>query len=534
MRRLVIILLALCVLVGMVACEKAPEKRTYKVEIADNYPIANNLNSTYEAGETVTIQLETITEHYYVLRVNGAEQEMDREASDLTYTYFTFPMPEKDVVIEIEEQWVTIPPAPANPTVKSSTMILTIAETLPSCVAFEYREPNTPYCFYAFDEDEKLYRVLWTDWDGLKEKDRVIVEYEKLEKLTYAEYPDGGWTPQYELTATEVHTANCISKDQGAYLLTLPKSGQQIKLSYEEIRFAPYITDALVAEAENKVCDQVAQYDNSSGFYLQVNDDQLCLVQEVIHHFEPTETADGEIISGCGFDHEHLFFSEPISRSPVSTQSGTRDDSLWKDIANHFSEHLDMINFVPGLSQGDFIDQVGLYRYKGISVMAQGNSVNYDGPNGGGWLMNAEDIYSFQNDCYYTDTSVKYFNKMSTTVPLEGLVLPYDIHFEDTLVEAFRKIGIPMDPLADFVPDPKSDVAMTLYHDDSATILYKQFGNTQEPVDYQYPFEISYTQNYEINQTTTVQRTIILRYTYVTDCGLGEVVISVSEWDCLE
>ena len=107
---------------------------------------------------------------------------------------------------------VEIPPAPVD---QCSSIALTIVETEPSGVAFEYREPNTPYCFYAFDEDENLYRVLWTDWDGLREKDRVIVEYKKLEELTYDEYPDGGWTPQYELTATGVHTANCISKDQG-------------------------------------------------------------------------------------------------------------------------------------------------------------------------------------------------------------------------------------------------------------------------------------------------------------------------------
>ena len=83
------------------------------------------------------------------------------------------------------------------------TMALTIVETQPSAPAFEYQDGD-PYCFYAEDAGENLYRVLWSDFTGLEEKDRVIVKYHELKKLTYTEYPDGGWTPPYEMTATDV------------------------------------------------------------------------------------------------------------------------------------------------------------------------------------------------------------------------------------------------------------------------------------------------------------------------------------------
>lgn len=85
---------------------------TYKVVIADNYPIENALKNTYQAGEQVTIKLCTITEHYYVVYVNGEKQAMDMDASDLTFTYFTFPMPNEDVLIEIEDVFVDIPDGP--------------------------------------------------------------------------------------------------------------------------------------------------------------------------------------------------------------------------------------------------------------------------------------------------------------------------------------------------------------------------------------------------------------------------------------
>ena len=87
-------------------------KNTYMVEIADNYPIENTLKSAYEAGEQVTIKLSTITEHYYIVTVNGTEMDFDRDASDMTYTYYTFTMPSKDVLIEIADVSVDIPEVP--------------------------------------------------------------------------------------------------------------------------------------------------------------------------------------------------------------------------------------------------------------------------------------------------------------------------------------------------------------------------------------------------------------------------------------
>ena len=81
----------------------------YSVTIINNFPIVNQLEDHYWAGETVTIKLETITEHYYTVEVNGEDVEMDVEKSDLEYTYFTFTMPYENTEIYIEEHWVDIP-----------------------------------------------------------------------------------------------------------------------------------------------------------------------------------------------------------------------------------------------------------------------------------------------------------------------------------------------------------------------------------------------------------------------------------------
>lgn len=122
MKKLIALVLVLACALCLVACaagdidntnpQTETTKNTYMVEIADNYPIENTLKSAYQAGEQVTIKLSTITEHYYIVTVNGTELDFDRDASDMTYTYYTFTMPSKDVLIEIADVSVDIPDAP--------------------------------------------------------------------------------------------------------------------------------------------------------------------------------------------------------------------------------------------------------------------------------------------------------------------------------------------------------------------------------------------------------------------------------------
>ena len=122
MNKVIALVLILACVLCLVACaagdidntnpQTETTKKTYMVEIANDYPIENTLKSAYEAGEEVTIKLSTITEHYYILTVNGTELDFDRGASDITYTYYTFTMPSKDVLIEIADVSVDIPEAP--------------------------------------------------------------------------------------------------------------------------------------------------------------------------------------------------------------------------------------------------------------------------------------------------------------------------------------------------------------------------------------------------------------------------------------
>ena len=211
-----------------------------------------------------------------------------------------------------------------NPSGKRLPIVMTIAETLPSCVAFEYKDEK-PYCFYAYDTEGKLYRVFWNDFTGLNEKDVIVVDHnDDIKTLTYDEYPSG-WTPQYEVTAICIkpnEMASCVSDEDGMYYLILPQSKDKIKIRDEQRLFVPYISDSLVESAEKKIANDISKYNNNSGYYLQVTEDYLCLAVEVIKQLDPSasqDTGDEVVGGGCGIDHEHLFFSERITLCPVYT-----------------------------------------------------------------------------------------------------------------------------------------------------------------------------------------------------------------------
>jgi len=188
---------------------------------------------------------------------------------------------------------------------------------------FEY-DDGIPYCFYGYTFSGTLYRVLWSDFDGLNEQDVVLVDYsDVITEFNNIEFPHGTWRPQYEITAIMVSLYETVSEQDGTYFITLPNSGRKLTLKNEETRFIPYITDELVKAAEEKLTKKLTKYDTHSGLYLQVTEDYLCLTAEVI--------------KGSGEYHEHIFYSERISSYAVPAESYGEETALEKSSVVYYS-----------------------------------------------------------------------------------------------------------------------------------------------------------------------------------------------------
>lgn len=236
-----------------------------------------------------------------------------------------------------------------------------IAYSEPSCPAFETN------CFYAISYDGKLYKVYWSDMEGLSEGQPVKVTYSnggKKESEDFDEYPDGGYKPKYEITALKVEVNSTVLDDDalqmiadtaikkkfgltdlGHYLISFSRhpidrmasvdyrlklfglyTGEVYKVFLNEdgtvidirgdygeyARYLPYATKEAYDAAKAKL-DEKSKRGGEAGYYLEIDSEgYLCLSTEIILHLDPPVDENGNAMSGCGVDHDHQFFSERI------------------------------------------------------------------------------------------------------------------------------------------------------------------------------------------------------------------------------
>ncbi len=162
-----------------------------------------------------------------------------------------------------------------------------------------------------------------------------------------------------------------------------------------------------------------------------------------------------------------------------------------------FSEFLDNETFIPGVSQGDFMDHIEKYTYNGEKLEIAG--FHYDSRYGGGMGFNGS-YYGGRNDYTVTDDEkyAIYSNSFYTLVELDNLDLPYGISFEDTLADAFAKIGIDKDPYEGFVSDEDEAWIMTLRDDGKTKLEFTNYklmpGESGKAL---YDYELKYSETYQ-------------------------------------
>jgi len=218
----------------------------------------------------------------------------------------------------------------------------------------------------------------------------------------------------------------------------------------------------------------------------------------------------------------------------VFTGCDTVSGSSGRNISSKFSQYLDYINFVPSLTQADFISQLEQYRYNGTSITDFELGAYVDALWGGGYYADG-DLFGFEEE-YRVSEDEKYadcFTRLYTKVTLEGLTLPYEIEFGDTLSEVFEILGIGLDPYNEFSPDLFSDTKMTLYSDEKSTIILENLKLSKNPIDFEFPYVLSYVETYDMDnyygKTTTVERRITFCFDFSEDAVLGRFEVSVNE-----
>lgn len=136
-----------------------------------------------------------------------------------------------------------------------------------------------------------------------------------------------------------------------------------------------------------------------------------------------------------------------------------------------FSEFLDNENFVPELSQADFMAQLDKYSYEGQKIEEIVGAEHSTWKDWSGWSGNGEQFgfnsYTNSRD----DGTLVYCNRLYTEVPLEGLVLPYGITFEDSAETVLEKCEIDFDIHNDFDANDEGYQQITISDDGSTRIV---------------------------------------------------------------
>lgn len=158
----------------------------------------------------------------------------------------------------------------------------------------------------------------------------------------------------------------------------------------------------------------------------------------------------------------------------------------------------------------------------------------FDTLTGGGCRASGEHFgYTNNYERKLFSRKVSYTNSFYTKIALDNLTLPYGIGFDDTIAQAFDKMGITMDLEKDFVADNerKDAEAMTLYKGDgySLTLRDHYMANPLDDVAYHYTliYEETYKAAKSDGRKTNVTRKIMLNFG--TDEALARVYVEVNE-----
>lgn len=107
-----------------------------------------------------------------------------------------------------------------------------------------------------------------------------------------------------------------VESEDSKYYLTLPISGDRIRVSEDQLAALEAATPQMIENAERIILEQLEAYSGNGGMYLSLDaQGYLCLQAEVIVNIDPPNTqvyGDEVVASGCNIDHKHVFFSQRI------------------------------------------------------------------------------------------------------------------------------------------------------------------------------------------------------------------------------
>ena len=205
-----------------------------------------------------------------------------------------------------------------------------------------------------------------------------------------------------------------------------------------------------------------------------------------------------------------------------------------------FKQVLDEENMVPGIGQGDFIQQMGEYKYAEWDESVSLSGVFYDGYDGCGYRSTGP-YFGVQNDVFRPQSNALskycYTNSFYARMEMIGLSMPYGIGFADTMTDALTKIGIDegrRNVILGDLEKIKAEETLALYQKDNVSLWLKKDVVTVQAdgvVHKKDGYALTYRETSPIvrgdGEPGTVIRKVRLRF--LAGGALNEIYFSVQE-----
>ena len=158
-----------------------------------------------------------------------------------------------------------------------------------------------------------------------------------------------------------------------------------------------------------------------------------------------------------------------------------------------------------------FLDKVESYKYNGKGLAEQTMGCYYDGFDGGGYEA-SNDLFGYRSDLTVNDAEEIGIltDEIYTSVELEGLDLPAEITFGDTLDDVLARLDIKVD-MQSFGPD-KSSVIVRSNESSSLELIDCQLKGTSTKPWYALKYVEHYTSVETTGRELAVKRTFSMGF----------------------
>lgn len=184
-----------------------------------------------------------------------------------------------------------------------------------------------------------------------------------------------------------------------------------------------------------------------------------------------------------------------VVEAPETTAEGKLNSDETVKLLDSLSEYLTDEGFTD-TNESTLMGIISKYSYQGTSLPELIPGAMYEGIDNSGGMQGGNGTIGYHSHFSYPENGKNvHYNNFYTRVPLDGLILPFEIGFDDTVSDVLKKLGLGFNPDS-FAPDSESNrMKATLLTSESASLVFYNY-RLSDLADYEDNYLLQFTDTY--------------------------------------